>query len=170
MKRYMILLLLAAAAAGCGPRTAGDEARPLNTVKDEEYPQLAMGRDMLATALRYDIEKFVDKNNPRLEDVFLNVIGEDPADDLLQRLEGTPLKVHKFSSWTTFSKNERGEPVTPKRYFILSVRDIRIFDTGVMEVDTAWNASGIAIPGETFALEYLGRHWRVTSVRLTPTQ
>jgi hypothetical protein len=168
MNRSAFIIVLALLLAGCGPESAGDDARPLNTIPDEEYPQLSMGRDMLAKALRYDIERFVEKNDPRLETVFLDMMGQDPADDLMDRLGGTPLEVVKFSRWATYSKNERGEPVLPKRYLILSVRDIRIFDTGVMEVDTAWNASGIQIPGETLTLEFLGGEWHVTSTRLTP--
>ena len=168
MKRLTVIVALIMIFAGCGEEYADDEAQKINDLNEADNPAIAIARDMLAAALRYDIDQFVKRNRPKLDVCFLNILGNDPADELLARLEGTKLDVHKFSEWTTYFKNETGQPATPKRYFLISVRDVRIIDSTHAEVDTIWNASGIEIPGETFMLEKIAGTWWVINTRLTP--
>jgi hypothetical protein len=160
----VLLLLL----GGCTSDEAGSVVEQIQQLDEAENPSLAIGRDALAAALRYDIDTFVERNRPKLEVVFLSILGSDPADELLERLEGTALEVRKFSEWTTYFKNEQGQPVMPKRFFLLNVRDVRIVDSAHIEVDTAWDASGIKIPGETFYVESIEGTWRVIDKRVTP--
>lgn len=167
MKSIAAIVILILFFSGCSAEYADDDSQPLNTISDADNPALAIGRDMLAAALRYDIDRFVERNRPKLKVCFLSVIDDDPADELIARLEGTKLEVHKFSEWTTYFRNEDGQPVMPDRFFRISVRDIRIIDSTHAEVDTQWSASGIAIPGETFALENIEGTWRVITVRMT---
>jgi hypothetical protein len=156
------LLLL----AGCGGQQA-QQTQDISILSEADNPELAIGRDMLAAALRYDIDTFVERNKPELKICFLSILNADPADELLDRLEGTKLEVHKFSEWTHYFKDEDGRPVLPKRFFHISVRDVRIIDSENAEVDTAWEASGINIPGETFIMEKIAGTWRVVGTRLT---
>lgn len=167
MKKLAVIISLMLILTGCSGEYADDEVQPLNTLNDADNPEIAIARDMLAAALRYDIDRFVEKNRPKLEICFLSILNSDPADELIARLEGTKLEVHKFSEWTTYSRNEDGQPIIPKRYFTISVRDVRIIDSTHAEVDTSWNASGISIPGETFILEKIAGTWRVVGVKLT---
>ncbi len=167
MKSIAAIAVLVLLISGCSAEYAEDEAQPLNTISDADSPELAMGRDMLAAALRYDIDRFVERNRPIVKVCFLSILDADPADELITRLEGTKLEVHKFSEWSTYFKNEDGQPVLPDRFFRISVRDIRLIDPTHAEVDTSWSASGIAIPGETFTLENIEGTWRVIDVKLT---
>lgn len=168
MKKLIYIVAGMLIIAGCTGEYADEDVVKMNTMNDADNPELSIGRDLLAAALRYDIDQFVERNRPKLEDCFLNIIGEDPADELISRLDGTKLKVHKFSEWTTFYKDENGAPIIPKRFFSISVRDVRIIDSTHAEVDTAWKASGIDIPGETFHLESIEGTWRVISSKVTP--
>jgi hypothetical protein len=168
MKNIIVMTAVMLVISGCTGEYADEGVQKMNTMSDADNPELSIGRDMLAVALRYDIDQFVERNRPRLEDCFLDILGENPSDELLARLEGTKLKVHKFSEWTTFYKDENGSPVIPRRFFTISVRDVRIIDSTHMEVDTAWNASGNDIPGETFYLERIEGTWRVIRSKLTP--
>lgn len=167
MKRLAVIIPLILIMTGCSGEYAQDEAQRINTLNEEDNPEIAIARDMLAAALRYDIDRFVEKNRPKLEMCFLSILDTDPADEFLARLVGTKLEVHKFSEWTTYSRNEDGQSIMPKRFFTISVRDVRIIDSTHAEVDTSWNASGISIPGETFTLERIVGTWRVTGTRLT---
>ena len=167
MKNIAAIVILVLLFSGCSNEYAGDDAQPINTLSDADNPAVAIARDMLAAALRYDIDRFVMRNQPRLEVCFLSILDDDPADELLTRQEGTKLEVHKFSEWSTYFRNEDGQAVMPKRFFRISVRDVRIIDSTHAEVDTSWNASGIAIPGETFALEKIEGTWQVKSVRFS---
>jgi hypothetical protein len=167
MKKSAAIVILILLFSGCGSEYAEDEAQQFNTISDADNPAFVAGRDMLAAALRYDIDRFVERNQPRLKVCFLSILDADPADELLARLEGTKLEVHKFSEWSTYFRNEDGQPVMPDRFFRISVRDARIIDSTHAEVDTQWSASGIAIPGETFALENSEGTWRVIKVRYT---
>lgn len=167
MKRLAVIISIILIMTGCSGEYAQDEVQRINTLSEEDNPEIAIARDMLAAAVRYDIDSFVERNRPKLEVCFLSILDADPADELLARLEGTKLEVHKFSEWTTYSRNEDGQPIIPKRYFTISVRDVRLIDATHAEVDTSWNASGISIPGETFILERIAGTWRVTGTRLT---
>ncbi len=167
MKSIAAIAVLILILSGCGAEYAGEETQKLNTLSDADNPEIAIGRDMLAAALRYDIDRFVEKNRPRVDVCFLSILDSDPADELLDRLEGTKLEVHKFSEWTTYFKDENGAPYIPERFFRISVRDVRIIDSTHAEVDTSWNASGLEIPGETFMVEKFSGTWRVTGVRYT---
>ena len=168
MKKFTVIVVLILLFSGCSGEYADDETQRINKLSDADNPEIAIARDILAVALRYDIDRFVERNRPRLEVCFLSVIDSDPADELLARLEGTKLEVHKFSEWSTYFRNENGEAVMPDRFFRISVRDVRIIDATHFEVDTHWDASGIAIPGETITLESVAGTWRVTDVRVTP--
>jgi hypothetical protein len=166
-------MLLSAAIAmmllgGCGGEYAEDWSQKVNSIDESAHPEVALIRDMLAAAVRYDIDSFARKNEPRTKNVFLSILDADPADALLERLEGAALEVHKFSEWARFSKNEEGQPALPKRYLTLSVRDIRLPDSTHAEVDTIWHASGIEIPGETLYLQSIEGTWQVMDVKLTP--
>lgn len=167
MKRLAVIISLMLIMTGCSGEYAQDEAQRINTLSNEDNPEIAIARDMLAAALRYDIDRFVERNRPKLEVCFLSILDSDPADELLARLEGTKLEVHKFSEWTIYYKDEDGNSIIPKRYFTISVRDVRIIDSTHAEVDTSWEASGISIPGETFMLEKIAGTWRVTGTKLT---
>ena len=167
MKRLAVIISIILIMTGCSGEYADDEVQPINTLNDADNPEIAIARDMLAAAIRYDIDRFVERNRPKLKVCFLNILDSDPADELLARLKDTKLEVHKFSEWSTYFKNEDGQPIIPKRFFTISVRDVRIIDSTRAEVDTRWNASGISIPGETFILERIAGTWRVTGTRLT---
>ncbi len=167
MRKLAAILIMIFVFAGCGEEYADGEAQKISALNEADNPEIAIARDMLAAALRYDIDRFVERNRPKLDVCFLNILGADPADELIARLEGTKLKVYKFSEWTTYFKNEKGAPTIPKRFFSISVRDVRITDSTHMEVDTIWEASGIGIPGETFMLERIAGTWRVISTKLT---
>jgi hypothetical protein len=156
----IILILLF---AGCSTEYA-EETEPLN---EADSPALAIGRDMLAAALLFDINRFVEQHQPEIKVCFLSILDSDPADELLVRLEGARLEVHKFSEWTTYFRNEDGQPVMPDRYFRISVRDVRIIDSTHAEVDLNWNVSGLAAPSETFFMELIEGAWIVTDVRFT---
>jgi len=167
MKRLAVIITLILIIAGCGEEYAQDEAQGINTLNDKDNPEIAIGRDILAAALRYDIDRFVEKNRPKLEVCFLSILDSNPADELLSRLEGTKLEVRKFSEWTSYYKNENRQPILSDRFFTITVRDFRVIDSAHAEVDTMWNASGIALPGETFILEKIAGTWRVISTRMT---
>jgi len=152
---------------GCSGKHVDDDVVKMNTMSDADNPELAIGRDLLAAALRYDIDTFVERNKPKLEVCFLNILGNDPADELLARLEGTKLEVHKFSSWTTYFTNDQGSPTMPRNFLSISVRDVRVPDSTHGEVDTIWKASGIELPGETFFLERIEGTWRVIKKKVT---
>lgn len=166
MKIFAAIAVFLLVLSGCSGEYADDGVEKMNTMNDADNPELSIGRDMLAAALRYDIDTFVERNRPRLEVVFLNILGEDPADELIERLKGTRLEVHKFSSWTTYFTNDKGSPTMPRNFLSISVRDVRVPDATHGEVDTAWEASGIDIPGETFMLERIEGTWRVISSKL----
>ena len=159
----IVLLVL----PGCSGKHVDDDVVKMNTMSDTDNPELAIGRDLLAAALIYDINQFVERNRPRLEVCFLSILGEDPADDLIARLKGARLEVHKFSSWTTYFTNDQGSPTMPRNFLSISVRDVRLPDATHGEVDTIWKASGIEIPGETFMLERIEGTWRVIRMKLT---
>jgi hypothetical protein len=167
MKRLTVIISIILIMTGCSGEYADDEVQPINTLNDADNSEIAIARDMLAAAVSYDIDRFVERNRPKLKVCFLSILDADPADELLARLEDTKLEVHKFSEWSTYFKNEDGQPIIPKRFFTISVRDVRIIDSTRAEVDTRWNASGISIPGETFILERIAGTWRVTGTRLT---
>jgi len=167
MKRLAFIIPLLLIISGCSEKYAQDDAQRSNTFNEADHPEIAIARDILAAALRYDIDRFVERNSPKIEVCFLSILDSDPADELLVRLEGTGLEVHKFSEWATYSRNEYDQPIIPKRYFTISVRDVRIIDSTHAEVDIIWNASGISIPGETFMLENFAGTWRVISTRMT---
>jgi len=166
--RLAAMIILTLLLAGCSEEYAGDRPPQLNEIRDADNPELSTARDMLAAALRYDIDRFVRRNRPEMKSCFLSILGADPADDLLARLEGAGLEVHKFSEWSFRFKDENGMWTNPGRYILISVRDGRIMDSTHGEVDTAWNVSGNDIPGETFILEKFADAWRVTDVKLTP--
>jgi hypothetical protein len=170
MRIITFLIALMLILPGCTKEETSSGVQQIQQLDEADNPSLAIGRDMLAAALRYDIDRFVERNRPQLKTVFVSIIDSDPADELLERLEGTRLEVHKFSEWTTYFRNEQGQPVLPKRFFLLNVRDVRIIDSTHCEVDTVWDASGIKIPGETFFLENIEGTWRVVNVRLTPAR
>ena len=167
MKKLAFIIPLFLIISGCSEKYAQDDSQRISTLSEEDYPEIAIARDMLAAAVRYDIDRFVERNRPKLEECFLSILDSDPADELLVRLEGTMLEVHKFSKWTTYYRNEDGQPIIPKRFFTISVRDVRIIDSTHAEVDTIWNASGISLPGETFMLENFAGTWRVINTRMT---
>ena len=167
MRKLAAILIMIFIFAGCGEEYADGEAQKINALNETDNPEIAIARDMLAAALRYDIDQFVERNRPKLDVCFLNILGHDPADELIARLEGTKLKVYKFSEWTTYFKNENDAPTIPERFISISVRDVRITDSTHMEVDTIWKASGIEIPGETFMLERIAGTWRVINTRVT---
>ena len=167
MRTISALIILLLLIPACETEYAGQETRRINELDETANPEIAIARDMLAAALIYDINRFVERNRPKLDVCFLSILDVDPADELLARLKDARLEVHKFSEWATYSKDEDGQSVMPERFFRISVRDVRIMDATRAEVDTHWSASGVYLPGETFSLEKIAESWRVTGVRYT---
>lgn len=168
MKNIAAIVVVLLVLSGCSGEYVDDGQVKMSEMSEADHPEIAIGRDLLAAALRYDIDTFVERNNPRLEVCFLSIIGNDPADELLARLEGTRLEVHKFSSWTTYFTNDQGSPKIPRNFLSISVRDVRVPDSTHGEVDTIWKASGIELPGETFFLERIEGTWVVIGKKVTP--
>jgi hypothetical protein len=167
MKKFAAVVVLLLVLSGCSGEYADDGVEKISEMSEADHPEIAIGRDLLAAALRYDIDTFVERNKPKLKVCFLNILGEDPADELLARLEGTKLEVHKFSSWTTYFTNDQGSPTMPRNFLSISVRDVRVPDSTHGEVDTIWKASGIELPGETFFLERIEGTWLVINKKVT---
>ncbi len=167
VKVFTVAAVFLLVLSGCGGEYV-DEGRRIQALDEAEHPEIAEARDILAAALRFDIDRFVERNDPRVKVCFLSILNYDPADELLARLKGTRLEVHKFSEWSRYIKNDKGQSVMPGRYLIVSVRDFRVIDSSHAEVETVWNDSGIAIPGETFRVEKIAGKWVVMSAAYTP--
>ena len=165
MKKMTILVLVMLILAGCSEEYVSSESQLFSELSEEDMPELGVARDMLAAALSYQIDLFVEKNRPEMKVCFLSILDLDPAEELLARLEGTKLEVHKFSEWATHFKNEQGLPYIPNNYITISVRDVRILDSDNAEVDTRWNVSGVSIPGETCTVKRFAGTWKVTGIR-----
>ncbi len=81
MKKQAVIISLMLIMTGCSGEYAQDEAQRINTLSEEDNPEITISRDMLAAALKYDIDRFVKRNRPKLE-------------------------VHKFSEWTIYCKDK----------------------------------------------------------------
>lgn len=167
MVRRIVAVALMAAAGCAGPQPKDPEAELYASLCGEETVEVADGREMLAAALRHQIERYAEKNGTGAGAVFVSVLDLDPADELLARLAGAPLEVRKFSQWSAYYRSRDGRPYIPENYVIISVRSMDIADYDNAAVSTQWNVSGILLPAQTYVLARIAGSWTVTGTRFS---